>query len=64
MDEEENIVAYILRVDVIIKIIRDIDETIDETFIVQKVLMSLLMRYNPNISSLEDKKYLDKLTMD
>jgi hypothetical protein len=64
MDEEENIATYLLRVDGIVNIIRGLGETIDEKFIVQKVLRSLPMRFNPKISTLEDRKYLDKLTMD
>jgi hypothetical protein len=64
MDEEENIATYILRVDGIVNIIRGLGETVDENFIVQKVLKSLPMRFNPKISALEVRKDLDELTMD
>jgi len=30
----------------------------------KKVIRSLPVRFNPNISTLEDRKYLDKLKMD
>jgi hypothetical protein len=64
MDEEEKIATYLLRVDGIVNIIRGLGEIINENFIVQKVLMSLTMKFNPKISTLKDIKYLDKLTMD
>jgi hypothetical protein len=51
-------------VDEIVNIIRGLGEIIDEKFIVQIVLRSLPMRFNPKISTLEDRKELDKLTMD
>jgi hypothetical protein len=51
-------------VDGIVNIIRGLGEKIDENFIVQKVLRSLLMRFNPKILALEDRKYLEKLTLD
>jgi hypothetical protein len=56
MNEEEIIAAYLLRVDEIVNIIIGLGETIDDQFIVQKVLRSLPMRFNPKISTLEDKK--------
>ena len=64
MDEEENIAAYLLCVDGIVNIIKGFGETIDEKIIVQKVLRSLPMRFNPKISTLEDRNKFDKLTMD
>jgi hypothetical protein len=51
-------------VDGIVNIIRGLGEKIDEKFIVKKVLKSLSMRFNPKISTLEDRKYLEKLTID
>jgi hypothetical protein len=53
MDEEENIAAYLLHVDGIVNIVRGLGETMDEKFIVQKVLRSLPMRFNPKISTLK-----------
>ena len=35
-----------------------------EKEMVENVLRSLPMIYNPNISTLEDREYLDKLTME
>ena len=64
MTEEENIAAYLLYIDEIINIVGGLGETINEKFIVQKVLSSLPMRFNPKISTLEDGKELEKLTID
>jgi hypothetical protein len=63
-NEEENIAAYILRVDEIVKIIIGLGETIDEKLIVQEVIRSLPTRFNPKISPLENRKEMDRLTMD
>jgi hypothetical protein len=51
-------------VDEIINSIRDLGEELKDKIIVQKVLRSLPMRYDSKVSTLEDRKYLDKLTMD
>jgi hypothetical protein len=39
-------------------------EEFDESIIVQKVLRSLPMIFDPNISNLEKRIYLDHLSMD
>jgi hypothetical protein len=39
-------------------------EEMKESIIVQKVLRYLPMRYDQNISSLEERSYLDTLSMD
>jgi hypothetical protein len=39
-------------------------EELDDKIVVQKVLISLPMRYDPKISTLEDRENLEKLTMD
>ena len=55
MKEEENIVAYFLRVDEIVNIIRALGERIEETVIVQKILRSLPMRFDSKISAIEER---------
>jgi hypothetical protein len=55
MKEDENIVAYILRVDETINAIIGLGEEIKESVIVQKVLRSLPMRFDPKISTLEER---------
>jgi hypothetical protein len=39
-------------------------EDVDESIIVQKVLRSLPMRFDPKISSLEERTYIDSISMD
>jgi hypothetical protein len=53
MKEDENIVAYFLRVDETMNEIKGFVEEVDESIIVQKVLRSLPMRFDPKISKLE-----------
>jgi hypothetical protein len=53
MNEDENIAAYFLRVDETVNAIVGLGEEIKEYVIVQKVLRSLPMIFNPKISALE-----------
>jgi hypothetical protein len=64
MKEDENIVAYFLRVDEIVNAIIGLGEEIKESVIVQKVLRSLPMRFDPKISTLEERADLDSISMD
>jgi hypothetical protein len=49
MKEDEKITSYFLRVDEMVNAIKGLGEEIKETIIVQKVLRSLPMRYDPKI---------------
>ena len=64
MKEEESIAKYFLRVDEIVNDFRGLGENVPKEMIVKKLLRSLSLRYDSNISSLEDRTDLDKLTMD
>ena len=64
MKEDENIASYFLRVDETMNASRGLGEEVDEYIIVQKVLRSLPMRFDPNISALEERTYLDSISMD
>jgi hypothetical protein len=64
MKEDENIAAYFLRVDEIVNAIIGLGEEIEESIIVQKVLRSLPMRFNPKISTLEERLDLNSISMD
>jgi hypothetical protein len=64
MKEDENIASYFLRVDEIVNEIIGLGEEIEESVIVQKVLRSLPMRFNPKISSLEEISNLNSISMD
>jgi hypothetical protein len=64
MKEEENIEEYLQRVDEVVNSIRALGEDLKDQPIVQNILRSLPMRYDAKISTLEDRLYLDNLTMD
>jgi hypothetical protein len=64
MKEDEDIAAYFLRVDETMNAIIGFGEEIEEFVIVQKILRSLLMRFNSKISSLEEISDLDLISMD
>jgi hypothetical protein len=64
MKEDENIAAYFLRVDETVNAIIGLGEEIEEFVIVQKILISLPMRFNPKISTLEEILDLNSISMD
>jgi hypothetical protein len=64
MKEDENIASYFLRVDETVNAIIGLGEEIKESVIVQKVLRSLPMRFDPKISTLEERADLDSISMD
>jgi hypothetical protein len=64
MKEDENITTYFLRVDETVNEIIGLGEEIEESVIVQKVLRSLPMRFNPKISTLEERLDLKSISMD
>jgi uncharacterized protein YktA (UPF0223 family) len=64
MKEDENIAAYFLQVDETVNAIIGLGEEVDESIIVQKVLRYLPMRFDPKISTLEERVYLDSISMD
>jgi hypothetical protein len=53
MKEDGNVATYFLRVDETVNAIRGLGEEVDESIIVQKVLRSLPMRFDPKVSSNE-----------
>jgi hypothetical protein len=64
MKEEENIVEYLHKVDEVVNSIRVAGEEIIDKPIVKKVLRSLPMRYDANISTIEDRSDLNTLIVD
>jgi hypothetical protein len=64
MKEDENIATYFLRVDETVNAIIGLGEEIKESVIVQKVLRSLPMRFDPKISTLEERSDLNSISMD
>jgi hypothetical protein len=49
MKEDEDIASYFLQIDETVNMIKGLEEEVDESIIVQKVLISLPLRFDPNI---------------
>jgi hypothetical protein len=64
MKEDENIATYFLRVDKTLNAIIGLEEEVDESIIVQKVLRYLPIRFDPNISALEERANINSISMD
>ena len=64
MKKDEDITTYFLRVDEKVNAIIGLGEEIEEFVIVQMILRSLPMRFNPNISALEERSDLNSISMD
>jgi hypothetical protein len=64
MNEKEDIATYLLKVDEVVNTIRGLGEEIDELLVVQKVLISLPLKYDANVSTIEETRDLTKMTMD
>ena len=64
MKEEVNISEYLERVDEVVNVIRGLGETIEDIYIVDKVLRTLPMAYNPKVSTLEDRQDTENITLD
>jgi hypothetical protein len=62
--KKEDIATYFLRVDEVVNAIRGLGEEIDESLVVQKVLRSLLLKYDAKVSAIEETRDLTKMTMD
>jgi hypothetical protein len=64
IDEKEDIATYFLRVDEVVNAIRWLGEDLNESLVVQKVLRSLLLKYDAKVSAIEETMDLTKMTMD
>jgi hypothetical protein len=64
MNEKEDIATYLLRDDEVVNAIRGLGENLDESLVVQKVLRSLLLKYDAKVSAIEETRDLTKMTMD
>jgi hypothetical protein len=64
MDEKEDIATYFLRVDEVVNAIKGLGEYLNESLVVQKVLRSLLLKYDAKVSAIEETRDLTKMTMD
>ena len=63
MNEDEDIAAYILRVDQLVNTIRGLGEEVEETIVVRKILRTIPKRFNPKIFALEERTDLDTMTV-
>ena len=64
MKEDEDIAAYFLWVDETMNAIIGLGEEIEESVIVQNILRSFPMRFNPKISTLEERSDIKSISMD
>jgi len=64
MEESEDIATYFLPIDEVVNTMRGLGETIENAIIVQKVLRSLPVRFDPKISALEERTDIATLLMD
>eukprot|EP00253_Pinus_taeda_P035728 PITA_35728 len=64
MDDEEDIASYFLQVAEVVNSLKGLEENIEESTIVQKVLRSLLDRFDSKVSGIEEMKDLDTLKTD
>ena len=64
MEKDENIATYFLWVDEIVNTIKGLGQTVEESSIADKILEALPKIFYVNVSSLEEIKDLDTITMD
>jgi hypothetical protein len=64
MDEKEDIATYFIIVDEVVNAIKGLGEDLNESLVVQKVLRSLLLKYDAKVSAIEETRDLTKMTMD
>ena len=64
MDEDETIIKYLLHIEELVNTMKGLGETIVESFLVQKILRSLLDRFNSKVSTIEEIDDLKTLTLD
>jgi hypothetical protein len=63
MDEDETISKYFLHIEELVNTMKGLGETIDESFLVQKILRSLPDRFNSKVSAIEEITDLKMLTL-
>ena len=63
MHNDESIAHYFLRTDEIVNRMKNLGEEIKEVTLVEKVLRSLSTKFEPKVSSIEEKQDLQSSTM-
>jgi hypothetical protein len=64
MNEDETISKYFLRVEELVNAMKGLGEKIEESILVQKILRSLLDKFNPKVSAIEELNDLKTLSID
>ena len=64
MRDEEIISEYFERIESIVNTTKGLGAEIPDSELVEKVLRTLPIEYNPKVSTLEDREKLEELTMD
>jgi hypothetical protein len=64
MKEDETIGKYFLRVEEMVNAMKALGEKIEEPYLVQKILRSLLDKFNPKVSAIEELNDLKTLEFD
>jgi hypothetical protein len=64
MNEDETISKYFVRVEELVNAMKGLGENIEEPFLVQKILRSLLDKFNSKVSTIEELSDLKTLSID
>ncbi|XP_057870879.2 uncharacterized protein LOC131077401 [Cryptomeria japonica] len=64
MKDDEKVAEYFLWIDEVVNGMRGLGEEVDEFTVVKKEIRTLLPKYETKVSSLEEKKNFNKLTLD
>jgi hypothetical protein len=64
MNEDETVRKYFLRVEELVNSMKGLGEKIEESFLVQKILRSLLDKFNPKVFAIEEINDLKTLSSD
>jgi hypothetical protein len=64
MNEDETVSKYFLRVEELVNSMKGLGEKIEESILVQKILRSLLDKFNPKVSAIEELNDLKTLSID
>ena len=61
MNEDDNFIKYILRIEETMNAMKGLGENIDEVSLVHKILISFPERFNPKVSAIEELSDLKTL---
>jgi hypothetical protein len=64
MNEDQTVNKYFLRVEELVNAMKGLGEKIEEYFLVHKILRSLLDKFNPKVSAIEELNDLKTLSID